>query len=178
MTPVTEDRRTVELEDAGRRLILERPAGGDLQPASASQTAPSEVLTERASMEERMLYALEERLAELDMRLREQIEADQVRELEFRAMERDLALKDAYVTKLETERETMHAQLGQAFAHRDELFVALEATRSELAEVAATSAAIQSQLSYRASRKIAAVLRDNTGPLYGLLKAALRAAAH
>ncbi|HWD23896.1 MAG TPA: hypothetical protein VG368_00375 [Acidimicrobiales bacterium] len=164
------DPRPINLDENVREMLLERPSPGAVQPVAPGVPANSDVVVERASMEERMLYVLEERLAELDMRLREQLEANQVRELEFRAIERDLLMKEAYVTTLETERNALAAR-----SH--ELFVALEAMRADRDLHLANETAIQNQLTYRVARKAATVLRENTGPLYGLLKTALRAAA-
>jgi chromosome segregation ATPase len=154
--------------DAGRvpQVLVPRPA------------EPEGVVIERSTFEERAMFALEERLAEAEFRLRIQLERDQQQALEMRALERDLWLKDGYVAYLERDRGELHSRLLEVIAHRNDLQSALDHHQAVLADVQAQLGAIQQQLAYRAARKATRVLKENTGPLYGLLRAVLRAAAH
>jgi len=146
------------------RLATERPAPDD---------GPSAIPVERAGVDERLLYSLEEKVDELEQRMRAQAETAQQRELELRALQHDLALKEQYVIQLE-------AQLQAIEASRDEAATALAATQSELgetarrlAEMGALADAIQRQLSYRIARRGVEALKQ-TGPLYRVLRVGAR----
>jgi CRISPR/Cas system CSM-associated protein Csm2 small subunit len=182
--PVPEDRVEVAVDDVVSELgLIADPEPSRMTPVRAEQPS-HDVVVERASLEERMIYALEERLAEIELRLRQQFEVEHQQQLEMRALERDLLMKEAYVGYLEHDRGALHARLVEAIAlrdevisHRDEIFRSLEAREAELAEAQASLAAINQQLAYRVSRKATRVLKENTGPLYGVLRAAMRAVA-
>ncbi|HVB04626.1 MAG TPA: hypothetical protein VNF07_00020 [Acidimicrobiales bacterium] len=150
------------------RLAADRP------PAEAG---PRAIPVERAGVDERLLYSLEEKVDELEHLLRTQAEAaqqrEQLRELELRSLQHDLALKEQYVIQLE-------AQLHTIEASRDEAAAALAATQAELAETArrlaevgALADAIQRQLSYRIARRGVEALKQ-TGPLYRVLRVGAR----
>jgi DNA repair exonuclease SbcCD ATPase subunit len=142
-------------------------------PATRAVVGAKETLVERASVEERLVYTLEERINDLEVRLRQQAEAAQLRELEMRALENDLALKEHYVARLEQE----HAQIVAA---RDGVLVELDRIRAELAETdrqrieaGALAAAIQGQVAYKLSVRGVAALKQ-TGPLYRLMRSGAR----
>jgi hypothetical protein len=101
------------------------------------------------SARDRQLYRLTERVAELELALRERSEIDLMHDLELRSMQLDFELKASYVRRLETQQGELHAEIGRQEADRAKLFNALEETRRQLAEVGALAAALQSRRSYR-----------------------------
>lgn len=84
-----------------------RPAASE--PGALARRGPASLdarpteIVERASVDERRIYALEERLEEVELRLRERTEMLQQRELELRALERDVAVREGYAQRLELE---------------------------------------------------------------------------
>jgi len=92
---------------------------------------------------------LTERIAELELALRERGEIDLMHDLELRSMQLDFELKAGYVRQLETAQGELHAEIGRQEADRANLFNALEETRRQLAEAGALVAAMQNRRSYR-----------------------------
>ena len=107
----------------------------------------------------RELFELEERSRELELRLRERIETDYIREVELRAVQRDLEVKIAYVARLETTKGELHRQAHELFEARGYLERTLAASEARVAELGALCAAIQRQRSYRAAQRVARLLR-------------------
>jgi len=143
-----------------------RPPGDDAAgPARASdagiETAAGEV------------GELGRRVAELELRVREQDETEQMHETELLAMERDLALKEAYVKRLEREQDRLREEIGQVRERAAELFGDLERSEERIVELGALAADIQRQASYRMSVVIVRVLR-RSGPLFALGRRGLR----
>lgn len=116
---------------------------------------------------------LDGRLADLELRLREQEEAAQLRETELLAMERDLVLKEAYAKSLEVDRHLLTVELGQVRDRAAELFEDLEGAEARLVELGTLVADIRAQASYRLGLRLVAVL-DRAGPLAELARGAAR----
>lgn len=166
---------------------------GPMAPSAAAGRAE---VVERASVAERRIYALEERLAEVELRLREQVEAERQKELELRAVERDVAVKEAYAQRLEAELVQIRTELGlthnhaanleavlaardaEIAAHAGELATqqaALAAAEARAAELGALVGTIQQQASYKLAVGVTNRLR-HTGPLFGVVRRVVRAA--
>ncbi len=112
-----------------------------------------------------------ERLAALELRLREQVEAAELCGTELRAMERDLAVKDSFIRRLERGQELLSVELAQVRARADELFGDLEraearcaAAEAALAASAAELASVRASTSLRVGATAVAVAR-RLGPL-------------
>ncbi len=151
-------------------------------------------VVERATVAERRIYALEERLTEVELRLREQVEAERQKELELRAVERDVALKEAYALRLEGELVALREQLALTHNHaanleamlsgRDaelaqravELAAAqagLQAAEARAAELGALVAEIRNQATYKIAAGVAERLR-RTGPVFRVARRVVR----
>lgn len=165
-------------------LPSEREAPGELR----REARPSEIV-ERASVAERRIFALEERLHDVELRLREQVESERQRVLEMRAVERDVAVKEAYAQRLEVElasvKEQLHAHVLEVQrldthirAQNDVIaqhHAAREAAEQRAAELGALVGTIQQQASYRAAVALNNRLR-RAGPLYGVARRVARSA--
>ncbi|MCU1490928.1 MAG: hypothetical protein JWM85_2333 [Acidimicrobiaceae bacterium] len=116
-----------------------------------------------------------DRLAAVDLRVRELQETAELRDTELSAMERDLGLKERYIAYLELERHLGTVELGQVRDRAAELFGDLERAESEIRRLQDHLGEIQSQPSYRVSVILVRVLR-RSGPLYSLLRWAARLA--
>ncbi|MDA8297005.1 MAG: hypothetical protein M0004_10555 [Actinomycetota bacterium] len=165
-------------------LPSEREVPGELR----REARPSEIV-ERASVAERRIFALEERLHDVELRLREQVESERQRALEMRAVERDVAVKEAYAQRLEVElasvKEQLHAHVLEVQrldthirAQNDVIAqhtAAREAAEQRAAELGALVGTIQQQASYRAAVALNNRLR-RAGPLYGVARRVARSA--
>jgi hypothetical protein len=174
---VVNDQRSVSLP-------AEREASGELR----REARPSEIV-ERASVAERRIFALEERLHDVELRLREQVESERQRTLEIRAVERDVAVKEAYAQRLEVElasvKEQLHAhaievqRLDTHIRAQNDVIAQANAARGaaeqHAAELGALVGTIQSQASYRAAVALNNRLR-RAGPLYGFARRVARGA--
>lgn len=108
--PVDEEAARQGADAAAARPTAEGEHAEVPETAADSRYAPRPVnppearnaeIVERATVDERRIYQLEERLEEVETRLRERTEMYQQRELELRALERDLAVKEGYARHLE-----------------------------------------------------------------------------
>jgi septal ring factor EnvC (AmiA/AmiB activator) len=88
-------------------------------------------------------------------------------------MERDLALKEAYVKSLEREQDRLREEIGQVRERAAELFADLERSEARIVELGALAADIQRQTSYRMSVVAVRALR-RTGPLFAFGRRGLR----
>ena len=156
------------------RLVLAEALADEPVPApgddAAGGAADAEARVETAPTE---LGELRRRIAELELRVREQDETEQMHETELVAMERDLALKEAYVKSLEREQDRLREEIGQVRERAAELFADLERSEARIVELGALAADIQRQTSYRMSVVIVRVLR-RTGPLFAFGRRGLR----
>ena len=123
------------------------------QALSSDSEAPGETREEDGALssEQALLAKLEDRIAELEMRLRERDEAEQLHNAELQALERDLVIKEAYIDRLEFEQQLLKTEIGQVRARAAELFSDLERAEARLVELGALAADIQNQASYRAA---------------------------
>jgi hypothetical protein len=96
-------------------------------------------------------------------------ETEQQRESEFRAVQRDLAVKNAYVQELELELErieiNVRGELAQVRARAAELFGDLERAEAVIADLRDEIAAIRATRSYRWSVAAATFASRLTAPV-------------
>lgn len=170
------------------------PADGILDGASVAasifkQHRPDEaepanrpLSVRRARPGERLLYALEERNAELELRLREWEATKQIYELEFRALEVGAHLQRGYSAHLESlvaERDFSRSVLDQELVGlRSELdrlrsevaglLGEIGRLRSESAGLSAMLSAVQSRRAYRLVNRLVPVVRKVLAPLLAL----------
>ena len=123
------------------------------------------------STEESLPEGLLERVSALELRVREQEEAAQLSETELQAMERDLAVKDAYIRRLERGQEILAVELAQVRERAAELFEGLERAEARLAaaegaaaEATAELVAVRAGAAYRLGDMVVALGR-RLGPL-------------
>ncbi len=114
---------------------------------------------ERASAAGRQIYLLEEQLRELELRLRERADGDAVRELELRAMRRELEVKHAYIATLESAQGGLHAQLSEVHAAHGATLGELQGAQARIAELGALVAAMQRRKSARAVHAFSQLMR-------------------
>lgn len=110
-----------------------------------------------------------DRLARMELRIREQDEAARLAETELLAMERDLRVKEAYVRRLERDQQLLSVELAQVRERAAELFADLEAAEERIAEKAAQLAAFELQPAYQVGMRLVAAAR-RLGPLARLLR--------
>jgi hypothetical protein len=121
---------------------------------------------------QRRIYDLSARVQELETTIRRREYSDAIRDLEERAVARDLDIKAGYLRHLET-------AVGELNDH----IVAIETDRSAIiahlghleAQLAGMQGQTQDQRSYRVFLRMMALLR-RTGPLYWLLRYLFRVA--
>lgn len=123
------------------------------------------------SAEETLPDGLAERIAALELRIREQDEAARMSDTELRAMERDLAVKDAFICRLERGQELLSVELAQVRERAAELFGDLERAEARVAAAEAAAAvaagelaAVRASTSMRIGTVLVAVAR-RCGPL-------------
>lgn len=141
------------------------------RPASLSdvrQPYPNGTLSTEETVSERRA----DRSAALELRIREQDEAAQLAATELRAMERDLAVKDAFIRRLERGQELLSVELAQVRERAAELFGDLE--RSEARAAAAEAAAADAAAELAAVRASAAFRLGSTAVGVGRRSASLR----
>lgn len=135
---------------------------GDDEPSFVSRALPNE----------RMRYVLEERNAELELRLREWGAAKQLYELEFRALEIAARVNVGYVAYLEARQDGLQVQLiqeQQQLAHegavRADLLAEIDRLRGEIAQVSAHLHAVRSRRAYRLVDRAVPILRKILFPI-------------
>lgn len=106
--------------------------------------------------DEQDLVAARQEIAELRMRLAEEIERERILELEIAAVRKDIEVKQTYATALEETAEERKAYTQWLQAHFD-----LERSRAEAAE--AELAAERSRLYYRLLRPVIRTVRRHPG---------------
>jgi hypothetical protein len=132
-----------------------------LTPATAS-ACTEDLGPDRQEWQERRFYDLTERVLELDLRLRERVEAERVMDAEVRSLQRDAELRHFYVADLEQRHTTVieaHTGLvahvgnleGQATALASELDVA----RGHLDRVQADQLAMEARAVVRIADALA-----------------------
>jgi chromosome segregation ATPase len=105
-----------------------------------------------------LVVELQGRVAELEMRLRERDEQQQLFSAELHALERDLVIKEAYVKRLEFEQQLLTTEIGQVRARAAELFGDLERAEARIAELGALAQEVQSQPAYRVAVRLSRVV--------------------
>lgn len=113
--------------------------GGLVEEASPSFDAVSSA---------RRLYDVTERMLELDMRLRERVESERVLDAEVRSLQRDAALRLAYLSDLESQHQALlvaHEDLLRGVVERDVLQSSLAATQNRADAEAHHRQALQSR---------------------------------
>ncbi len=148
-----------ELAERGRPKIVR--IAGPLAGQDVGDLGQAEAVLEELAVgaEQQLLAQLEERLGELEMRLRERDEAEQLHNAELQALERDLVIKEAYVERLEFEQQLLKIEIGQVRERAAELFGDLERAEARIAELGALAADIQGQPSYRAAVRASRLVR-------------------
>lgn len=105
-----------------------------------------------------------ERIAGLELRIREQDEAVRLRDTELSALERDLVVKEAFVRRLERDQQVLAVELAQVRARAAELFADLEAAEARVAAGEARLAELAATPAFRLATRLA-VLARRLGPL-------------
>jgi hypothetical protein len=114
----------------------------------------------------RRIYDLSARVKELETALRRREYSDAIRDIEDRAILRDLDVKAAYARHLET-------AIGELSGHATAVTNDRDAIVAHLGHVEAQLSAMQGQRSYRAFLRMMALLR-RTGPIYRVLRYLVR----
>jgi hypothetical protein len=114
----------------------------------------------------RRIFDQQATITELQLELRRRGYSDVVRDIEERAILRDLDLKAGYLRYLETAVGALNDHIIAVTNDRD-------AVVGYLRHVEASLAAIQNQRSYRAFLRMMSLLR-RTGPLYVVMRLVLR----
>ena len=114
---------------------------------------------------ERLRYVLEERVGELETRLRAADLAAEAHEREVRALQLEVALRAAYVSHLETVQGSLHEQLRAAGAERAGLVAELERLRAEVAQLGGTLEAMRRRRAYQLADRLARLVRRAARPL-------------
>lgn len=127
---------------------------------------PSTPLADRAPLADRHIYELEERVVELEMRLRERTESAQIHDLELRTMQLDLSLKERYISSLEALRSSLEAELmrsrderGALDARRAEAEAEVERLGQELVELGNLVQTIHRRRAYRVANAVVGLFR-------------------
>lgn len=127
--------------------------------------APTLALVARPQPGERLRYVLEERIVELETRLRSSDGAAEAHEREVRSLQLELSLRAAYVVHLETAQGALHQQLAQQAADRAGLLAELARLRAEVATLGTSLDLVRRRRIYRLADRLARVLRPLTLPL-------------
>ena len=93
-------------------------------------------------------YVVTERMLELEMRLRERVESERVLDAEVRSLQRDAALRLAYLSDLESQHQALlvaHEDLLRGVVERDVLQSSLAATQTRADAEAHHRQALQSR---------------------------------
>lgn len=129
---------------------------------------------------ERLPEGLADRIAALELRIREQDEAARLSETELHAMERDLVVKEAYLRHLERGQQVLAVELAQVRERAAELFAGLEAAEARIAGAEAACAgataelhAVRSSAAYRLGTRLLAVA-GRLGPVAGVARLVAR----
>jgi hypothetical protein len=141
---------------AARALLgaLEKtPAGG------ASDDRDHHNIVSRARPGERLDYVIQERNAELELRLREAEAVKQLYELEFRTLTIASRVNVGYLAYLEAAQDALQRQLGEEANARAGLLAEIERLRSEVAGVSTLLVAVQSRRAYRLVDRAVPVVR-------------------
>jgi hypothetical protein len=128
-------------EDADAVVYTDDVASPTAAVAPRQTTGDDSGPIRRLAARDRQLYRLVERIAELELELRERSEREVVHDLELRSMQLDFELKAAYLRRLETDQGQLHAEIARLNEDRATLFLALEDTRRQLADASAVAAA-------------------------------------
>ena len=143
---------------ADPRVLRERVAQTD----GAGEKDPRAIVS--LSEARRLLFDQQARITDLELELRQRGYSDVVRDIEERAILRDLDLRAGYLRYLETAVGALNNHIVAVTNDRDAVVAHLR--RIE---------AVQNQGSYRAYLKMMRAL-ERTGPLYAVLRFGVRSA--
>lgn len=161
MTPVPETDGDVA-EGTAQRALLAATGSQVLQPDPGSMQGS---LVDRSRVGERQRYVLQERIAEMEMRLRERAGLDDVRELELRSMQHEVDLKSAYIAQLEAAQHGLRLQLNERNEHEAVLSARLAEVQREAAELGALVTAMRRRKAYRLLEMLSVLARPVRVPL-------------
>lgn len=128
--------------------LIAVPAVPDLGDEIDSGLVEEVLPSAGAAPSARRLYDLTERVLELEMRLRERVESERVLDAEVRSLQRDAALRLAYLSDLESRHQALlvaHEHLLRGAAERDVLQSSLTATQTRADAEAHHRQALQSR---------------------------------
>jgi uncharacterized coiled-coil protein SlyX len=143
--------------------------GNELGTTEADQvTGEAQSLVEA----QRRIYDLSARVRELETTIRRREYSDAIRDLEERAVARDLDIKAGYLRHLETAVGELNDHIVAVETDRSAIIAHLGHLEAQLAGMQGQS---QDQRSYRVFLRMMALLR-RTGPLYRVLRYLFRVA--
>ena len=157
---------------ADPRVLRERVAQTD----GAGEKDPRAIVS--LSEARRLLFDQQARITDLELELRQRGYSDVVRDIEERAILRDLDLRAGYLRYLETAVGALNNHIVAVTNDRDAVVAHLHAVTNDRDAVVAhlrRIEAVQNQGSYRAYLKMMRAL-ERTGPLYAVLRFGVRSA--